>query len=66
MNIEVLLIIIAALLLFILWELQKIGRRLKDRFPTEKEQDFAWSQRDPHGHWEAHKDDELLKEKKRG
>jgi len=57
-NIEVLLAIIAALLLLIVWELQKVNRRLKDRFPTEKEQDFAWSQTDPHGHWEAHKDDE--------
>jgi hypothetical protein len=39
-------------------------RILKDRFPTEKEQDYKWSQEDPHGHWEAHKDDESLKKQK--
>ena len=64
MNIEVLLAIIAVLLFLAVWELQKINHRLKERFPTEKEQDFAWSQTDPMGHWEAHKDDESLKKSK--
>jgi hypothetical protein len=49
-NIQTLLVIIAFLLLLILWELSKIHNRLKDRFPTEKEQDYKWSQEDPHGH----------------
>jgi hypothetical protein len=35
--------------------------RLKEKFPTEKEEDYRWSQQDPMGHWEAHRDDEMLK-----
>ena len=57
MNITMLLIIIAILLFLILIELGKINSRLKERFPTEKEQDYQWSQRDPMGHWEAHEND---------
>jgi hypothetical protein len=49
--------IIVALLVLIAWELHKISSRLKDRFPTEKEEDYRWSQEDPQGHWEAHKDE---------
>jgi len=56
-NIQTLLVVIAVLLLLILWELSKIDGRLKDRFPTEKEQDYKWSQEDPIGHWEAHKEE---------
>jgi hypothetical protein len=33
------------------------GSRLKERFPTETEQYYEWSQKDPMGHWEAHKKD---------
>jgi len=62
-HIETLLVIIAFLLLLIVWQLSKINRRLKERFPTEQEEDFAWSQKDPLGHWEAHKNEELLKKK---
>jgi hypothetical protein len=51
------LFIIAALLLLAVVERSSINRRLKGRFPTEAEQDFAWSQKDPHGHWEAPKND---------
>ncbi len=47
MSIETLLVIIAVLLLLILRELSKISSRLKDRFPTEKEQDYKLSQEDP-------------------
>jgi hypothetical protein len=57
MSVETLLIVIAILLLVILGEVGKIGRRLKERFPTEKERDYEWSQKDPMGHWEAHKKD---------
>ena len=57
MNIESLLGVIAALLFLILWKLQNIDSRLKDRFPTEKEQDHRLAMEDPHGHWEAHKDE---------
>ncbi len=57
-NIETLLVVIAVLLLLILWELIKIGRRLKDRLPTDKEQDYEWAQKDPAGHSEAHKEEE--------
>lgn len=55
MDIQTLLVVIAILLFLILWKLIKIDSRLKERFPTEKEQDYEWSQKDPMGHWEAHK-----------
>jgi len=57
MNITIFLIIIAVLLFLILMELGKINSRLKERFPTEKEQDYEWAKTDPMGHWEAHKND---------
>ncbi len=47
-----------AVILFMCWiSLSQINARLKERFPTAKEEDYRWSQRDPMGHWEAHKDD---------
>lgn len=52
-----LLVVIVVLLLVISTQLSKINARLKERFPTAKEEDYEWSQRDPMGHWEAHKDD---------
>jgi hypothetical protein len=55
MNTGTLLLLVLVLLGLIWWELCKISRRLKDRFPTEREQDYKWSQEDPMGHWEAHK-----------
>jgi hypothetical protein len=56
-DIRTLLVIIAVLLALILWKLNSIAGRLKERFPTAKEEDYKWSQDDPMGHWEAHKDD---------
>ncbi len=56
-NIQTLLVVIAVLLLLILWKLSKIDGRLKERFPTEKEEDYEWSQKDPMGHWKAHKEE---------
>lgn len=56
-NIEFWLATIAVLLLFILLQVSAIARRLRRHFPTEKEEDYDWSQRDPSGHWEAHKRD---------
>jgi hypothetical protein len=38
-------------------KITKIDARMKERFPTEKEADYDWSQKDPMGHWEAHKYD---------
>ena len=55
--IAALLGIIAALLFSILLKLSNIDSRMKERFPTEKEADYEWSQKDPMGHWEAHKHD---------
>lgn len=52
-----LLAVIAGLLLMIWINVSSISKRLKERFPTEEEQDYEWSQKDPMGHWEAHKDD---------
>jgi hypothetical protein len=59
MHVDALLVVavvIAVLLLLILWKLSDIDSRLKEKFPTEREQDYKWSQEDPMGHWEAHKD----------
>jgi hypothetical protein len=52
-----LLCAIVILLSLILVELGSIGRRLKERFPTEKEEDSKWARADPAGHWEAHRND---------
>jgi hypothetical protein len=54
-NTGTLLLLAVVLLGLIWWELSKISSRLKDRFPTEREQDYKWAQDDPMGHWEAHK-----------
>ena len=56
-TIQTLLVVVAVLLLLILWKLSNIDSRMKERFPTEKEADYQWSQKDPMGYWEAHKDD---------
>jgi len=56
-NIEFWLAAIAVLLLFIFVQLFTIAKRLRRHFPTEKEEDYDWSQKDPAGHWEAHKHD---------
>jgi hypothetical protein len=56
-TVQFLLGAVAFLLLLILLELGGIRRRLKERFPTEKEQDSKWAREDPAGHWEAHKND---------
>jgi hypothetical protein len=51
------MVVVVGLLVFIGWELRKISNRLKAKFPTDREQDFEWSQKDPVGHWEAHKNE---------
>ena len=56
-DIIALLWIIVALLALILAWVVNISRRLKERFPTAKEDDYQWSQNDPAGHSEAHKHD---------
>jgi hypothetical protein len=55
--IAALLGVIAVFLLMISWKVDDIAKRLKERFPTEKERDYEWAKKDPMGHWEAHKDD---------
>lgn len=52
-----LLIVAVALLFVAVVRLGNIDRRLRERFPTAREEDYDWSQRDPMGHWEAHKND---------
>ena len=59
-----LLTTIAVLLFIVVWKLWNIDERLKDRFPTEKEQDYRLAMEDPHGHWQAHKHEESSKRKK--
>jgi len=56
-NLEFLLTLIVILLVVILWKLAAISWRLKERFPTEKEQDREWALKDPMGHSEAHRKD---------
>lgn len=56
-TIAAFLLAIVVLLFFILLRLGRIDARLKERFPTEKEEDLQWAQKDPMGHWEAHKKD---------
>jgi hypothetical protein len=38
-------------------QLYGIAKRMRQHFPTDKEADYDFSQNDPHGHWEAHKND---------
>jgi hypothetical protein len=57
--------IIVGLLVLIAWELHSISSRLKNQFPTDKEEDYRWSQEDPQGHYEVHKD-EIAPLKKEG
>lgn len=56
-DLQYLLIVIAVMLALILWKLTAISERLKERFPTEKEQDREWALKDPMGHSEAHRKD---------
>lgn len=63
MNTETLLLAIIVLLICIEVTLSNISSRLKERFPTQKEQDHKWAMEDPMGHWEAHKDDKKLTKK---
>jgi hypothetical protein len=56
-RVEILLAVIAVLLLFILVKASAIASRMRQHFPTEHEEDYDWSQKDPAGHWAAHKDD---------
>lgn len=56
-HIELLLLIIAFILFLILIQVSSVAKRLRQRFPTPKEEDYDWSRKDPVGHWESHKDD---------
>lgn len=52
------LLAFTAFMVFLRWlNPSKINGRLKERFATAMEGDCEWSQRDPMGDWEAHKDD---------
>jgi predicted PurR-regulated permease PerM len=52
-----LLAVILVILFMIYSQLADIRKRLRERFPTEKEQDSDWALKDAMGHWEAHKGD---------
>jgi hypothetical protein len=60
-DLRLLLGIITVLLFLILWKISAIAARLREKFPTEKEEGYDWSQRDPMGHWEAHHKDDAKK-----
>ena len=52
------LLVLQTVFLFGIWlRIEQIATRTKERFPTSAEEDFEWSQKDSHGHWEAHKND---------
>jgi hypothetical protein len=54
---------ITFLLFWIAWNISDIRGRLRERFPTKKEEDYRWSQEDPMGHWEAHRAEEESRKK---
>jgi len=56
-KVEISLIIIAVVLFFISVAVERIAARLRAKFRTKKEEDREWAQKDPMGHWEAHKTD---------
>jgi hypothetical protein len=56
-NVPYLLAAIVVLLFLIWLDISSISKRLKQRFPNEKERDYEWAKNDPLGHYEAHKDD---------
>jgi hypothetical protein len=43
-NTQIQLVVIIVLLFWILLKVIRIAARIKERFPTEKEQDYKWSQ----------------------
>jgi hypothetical protein len=53
MNTQTLLIVIAIILFLILLSLERLNARLKERFPTAKEEDREWARKDPMGHSDA-------------
>jgi hypothetical protein len=55
--VQVLLGVIAVLLYLIWNNTSAISKRMRERFPTEKEEDYDWAMKDPAGHYAAHKDD---------
>ena len=57
MSVQSLLVAVCVFLFMIYLKLDQIGNRLKERFPTRKEEDLSWALKDPMGHWEAHKED---------
>jgi len=58
LDLQFLLVVVVAILLFLIWmELRHINAHLRERLPTDTEQDHDWAVEDPMGHWEAHKDD---------
>jgi hypothetical protein len=56
-RVELLLAIIAVIVFIVMIQVSAIAKRMRQHFPTEKEADYDWSQKDPAGHWEAHKND---------
>jgi hypothetical protein len=56
-RVEIFLGVIAVLLFFILLAVERISSCLKEKFPTDREEDRQWAEKDPMGHWEAHKKD---------
>ena len=49
MNTQTLLIVIAILLFLILLSFERLNARLKERFPTAKEEDREWGSKRPDG-----------------
>ena len=52
---EILLMVITIALLGIWMSVTKMSTRLREHFPSEKEEDRDWAMKDPMGHSEPHK-----------
>ena len=52
---EFCLAFIAVMMVVLVTQVSGVASRLKERFPTEKEQERQWARNDPAGYSEAHK-----------
>jgi hypothetical protein len=55
--IQLLLIVVACILFLIYLDVRAISKRMRQRFPTDAEEDHDWAMSDPAGHAEAHRKD---------
>ena len=51
MHAIVVLLMVVVLMVLLCFDVSKIVGQLRKHFPTARERDYQWSQRDPMGHW---------------